>query len=86
MTCGQAKGLIGKGIRVNAVAPRMVATPFHQRYTDAATLEAIRKTIPIGRIGTPDECVGANLFLASEALSGYVLGQIIDVDGGLLMP
>ena len=52
----------------------------------AAALEAIRKTIPIARIGTAEECVGAYLFLASEALSGYVVGQIIEVNGGQLMP
>jgi 3-oxoacyl-[acyl-carrier protein] reductase len=46
----------------------------------------IRKTIPIARLGTAEECVGAYLFLASEALSAYVVGQIIEVNGGQLMP
>jgi 3-oxoacyl-[acyl-carrier protein] reductase len=86
ITRGHAKELIGKKIRVNAVSPGVIATPFHERYTDAATMEAIRKTIPIARIGTPEECVGAYLFLASEALSGYIVGQIIEVNGGQLMP
>jgi 3-oxoacyl-[acyl-carrier protein] reductase len=86
LTRGQAKELIGKKIRVNAVAPGVIATPFHDRYTDAAALETLRRTIPAGRIGTPEECVGAYLFLASEALSGYVVGQIIEVNGGQLMP
>ncbi len=86
LTRGQAKELIGKGIRVNAVAPGVIATPFHERYTDAAALEAMRRTIPIGRVGTPEECVGAYLFLASETLSGYVVGQVIEVNGGQLMP
>jgi 3-oxoacyl-[acyl-carrier protein] reductase len=49
-------------------------------------LETIRKTIPIARLGTAEECVGAYLFLASESLSGYVIGQIIEVNGGQLMP
>jgi 3-oxoacyl-[acyl-carrier protein] reductase len=49
-------------------------------------LEAMRRTIPLGRVGTPEDCVGAYLFLASEALSGYVVGQIIEVNGGQLMP
>ncbi len=39
-----------------------------------------------GRVGTPDECVGAYLFLASPLLSGYITGQIIEVNGGQLMP
>ena len=86
ITRGHAKELIGKKIRVNAVSPGVIATPFHDRYTDAAAMEAIRKTIPIARIGTAEECVGAYLFLASEALSGYVVGQIIEVNGGQLMP
>ena len=86
ITKGHAKELIGKKIRVNAVSPGVIATPFHDRYTDAATLEAIRKTIPIARLGTAEECVAAYLFLASEALSGYVVGQIIEVNGGQLMP
>ena len=86
LTRGQAKELIGKGIRVNAVAPGVIATPFHDRYSDAAAMEAMRKTVPLGRVGTPEECVGAYLFLASEALSGYVVGQIIEVNGGQLMP
>ena len=86
LTRGQAKELIGKKIRVNAVAPGVIATPFHDRYTNPAQLEAQRQTIPIGRVGTPEECVGAYLFLASEALSGYIVGQIIEVNGGQLMP
>lgn len=86
LTRGHAKELIGKNIRVNGVAPGVIATPFHDRYTNAATLEAQRLTIPLGRIGTPEECVGAYLFLASEALSGYIIGQIIEVNGGQLMP
>ncbi len=86
LTHGQAKELIGKKIRVNAVAPGVIATPFHDRYTNPQQLEAQRQTIPIGRIGTPEECVGAYLFLASEMLSGYIIGQIIEVNGGQLMP
>jgi 3-oxoacyl-[acyl-carrier protein] reductase len=86
ITKGHAKELIGKKIRVNAVSPGVIMTPFHERYTDADALEAIRKTIPIVRLGTAEECVGAYLFLASEALSAYVVGQIIEVNGGQLMP
>ncbi|MGA2792809.1 MAG: SDR family oxidoreductase [Roseiarcus sp.] len=86
LTRGQAKELIGRKIRVNAVAPGVIATPFHERYSSEAQLEAMRLTIPLGRIGTPEECVGAYLFLASEMLSGYIIGQIIEVNGGQLMP
>jgi len=40
----------------------------------------------MGRLGTAEECAGAFLFLASEALSGFVTGQVIEVNGGQLMP
>jgi len=86
LTRGQAKELIGKKIRVNAVAPGVIATPFHERYSDEKMMESMRRTIPLGRIGTAEDCVGAYLFLASEALSGYIVGQIIEVNGGQLMP
>ena len=86
ITKGHAKELIGKKIRVNAVSPGVITTPFHERYTTPESLEAIRLTIPAGRLGVADDCVGAYLFLASEALSAYVVGQIIEVNGGQLMP
>jgi 3-oxoacyl-[acyl-carrier protein] reductase len=43
-------------------------------------------TVPAGRVGVAEDCVGAFLFLASKALSGYVVGQVIEVNGGQLMP
>jgi 3-oxoacyl-[acyl-carrier protein] reductase len=42
--------------------------------------------VPLGRAGTSEECVGAYLYLASETLSSYVTGQIIEVNGGVLTP
>ena len=86
ITRGHAKEFVGDGIRVNAVAPGIIATPFHDRYTSPALLDAQRQSVPMGRVGTPDECVGAYLFLASPLLSGYITGQIIEVNGGQLMP
>ena len=86
LTRGHAKELIGERIRVNGVAPGVIATPFHDRYSSEEAMEAMRKTIPLGRVGTPEECVGAYLFLASDMLSGYVIGQIVEVNGGQLMP
>ncbi|MDM0012893.1 glucose 1-dehydrogenase [Variovorax sp. J22P168] len=85
-TRGLAKELTGDRIRVNAVAPGVIQTPFHDQFSTPQMLEAFRGTIPMGRIGTPDECVGAFLFLASEALSGYMTGQILEVNGGQYMP
>jgi 3-oxoacyl-[acyl-carrier protein] reductase len=81
-----AKELVGKRIRVNAVAPGVIATPFHDKFSTSEQLESMRMTIPMGRLGTSDECVGAFIYLASEQLSGYVTGQIIEVNGGQYMP
>lgn len=80
-----ARELAGRGIRVNAVSPGVIATPFHAA-TPADRMEAMRKSVYLGRIGTPADCVGAFLFLASPQLSGYITGQNIHVNGGQYMP
>ncbi|WP_219417946.1 SDR family NAD(P)-dependent oxidoreductase [Pseudonocardia nigra] len=85
-TRGLAKELARDGIRVNAVAPGIITTPIHDRHTPPELLEQLVGGIPMGRAGTPDECVGAVLFLASPVLSGYVTGQVIEVNGGQLTP
>jgi 3-oxoacyl-[acyl-carrier protein] reductase len=81
-----AKEFARENIRVNAVAPGVILTPFHERFSTAEQLEAMRQTVPMGRLAAPEECVGAFLFLASPAMSGYVTGQVIEVNGGQLMP
>ncbi len=85
-TKGLAKELVGKHIRVNAVSPGVVNTPFHEKFSTPDQLESMRLTIPMGRLGEVDDCVGAFLYFASERLSGYVTGQIIEVNGGQYMP
>ena len=85
-TRGLAKELVPDRIRVNAVAPGVIVTPFHDRFSTPQMMESFKGTIPMGRLGTPDECVGAFLYLASESLSGYLTGQIIEVNGGQYMP
>lgn len=86
VTRGMAKEWIAHGIRVNAVAPGVIATPFHERYSTKAQLDAMLATIPQGRLGVAEDCVGAYLFLASDRLAGYIIGQTIEVNGGQLMP
>ncbi|MEY3307575.1 MAG: hypothetical protein RLZZ413_1613 [Pseudomonadota bacterium] len=86
VTRGMAKELIPFGIRVNAVAPGVIETPFHDRYSTPAQMAAMLATVPQGRLGSPEDCVGAFLFLASAALSPYIIGQVIEVNGGQLMP
>ena len=86
ITRGHAREFAPDNIRVNAVAPGVIATPFHERYSSAQQMEAMRASVPMGRVGTAEDCVGAYLFLASPALSGYVTGQVLEVNGGQLMP
>ena len=81
-----AKELVGHGIRVNCVSPGTIHTAFHDRYSDEAKREATRKTIPMQRLGVAEDCAGTFLYLASEKASGYVTGQVIEVNGGQLMP
>ncbi len=81
-----AKELVGDQIRVNAVSPGTIHTSFHDRFSNEEKREAARKTIPMQRLGVADDCTGAFLFLASEKSSGYMTGQIIEVNGGQLMP
>jgi 3-oxoacyl-[acyl-carrier protein] reductase len=58
-----AKEVAAEGIRVNAVARGVIATPMQGRTSSPEAQEAARKTIPMWRIGTADECVGAFLYL-----------------------
>lgn len=85
-----SKGLaleLGKfGIRVNSVAPGFIQTPFQDRYALPGQSDNVARAVPLGRVGTPEDCVGAYLFLASDILSGYVTGQMLDVNGGQAMP
>jgi 3-oxoacyl-[acyl-carrier protein] reductase len=85
-TKGWAKELVGDKIRVNAVSPGVITTPFHERYSTAEQLKAMQATIPMNRLGTPEECAGTFIYLASDAMSGYVTGQVIEVNGGQYMP
>ncbi len=80
-----ARELAPDGIRVNAVSPGTIMTDFHRRYSTPEKLEATAASIPMKRLGTAADCVGAYLFLAAPELSGYVTGQVLEVNGGQLM-
>lgn len=86
VTRNMAKELAPSNIRVNGVSPGVIMTPFHERFSSAEWIEAQRKTIPMARIGTPEDAVGVFLFLASNAMSGYINGQTIELNGGQYMP
>jgi NAD(P)-dependent dehydrogenase (short-subunit alcohol dehydrogenase family) len=81
LVLGLAKEVAREGIRVNAVAPGLIDTEIHARGGRPERVEAIVPTVPIGRIGTPDEVAGAALWLLSPAAS-YVTGTVLDVSGG----
>lgn len=85
-THGWAKEVVGDGIRVNAVSPGVITTPFHERYSTPEQLKAMQATIPMNRLGTAEECAGTFVYLASDEMSGYVTGQVIEVNGGQYMP
>jgi 3-oxoacyl-[acyl-carrier protein] reductase len=85
VTKSMAKELAPSNIRVNAVSPGTIHTAFHDRHSTAEKLEATRKQIPLGRLGTAEDCAGTFVYLASDEASGYVTGQVIEVNGGLLM-
>lgn len=70
-------------IRVNAVAPGFVLTPLQERTSSAEQRRAMAASIPLGRAGLPEDLVGAYLFLASDAMSGWITGATIDVNGGV---
>lgn len=84
MTRAMAKELVSEGILVNAVAPGVITTPFHERFTPDDAREKMTGAIPLGREGTPEETAGAVVYLASPAAS-YLVGEIVEVNGGLLM-
>ena len=81
LTRGLAKELASRNIRVNAIAPGVIETPFHDKFSTPEQLETFRKGIPLGRLGTSEECAGAVLYLVSP-LASYVTGQSIDINGG----
>ncbi|MFO7652123.1 MAG: 3-oxoacyl-[acyl-carrier-protein] reductase [bacterium] len=83
LTKSAAKELAARSITVNAVAPGFITTAMTEKL-DAATREAYVNALPLKRAGTPADVAGACLFLASS-LADYITGQVIRVDGGMLM-
>ncbi|MSP50658.1 MAG: SDR family oxidoreductase [Alphaproteobacteria bacterium] len=84
-TRGLAKEVARDGIRVNAVAPGVIMTALQDKFTPPEQIAAAIAQTPMGRTGSAEECVGAYLYLASEAMSGFVTGQILEVNGGMLI-
>jgi 3-oxoacyl-[acyl-carrier protein] reductase len=70
------------GIRVNGLAPGLIATRFHDTFTPAEARKATVERTPLRREGTPWDVAAAALFLASDA-SSFLTGETIEVNGGL---
>ena len=84
LTKGLAKELAPFGIRVNAVAPGVIETPFHERMSTPEMMKQFAAGIPLGRTGVAEECGRVIAFLASDAAS-YIHGEMIEINGGQLM-
>jgi len=78
-----AQALAGTGITVNAIAPAAINTPMMDT-VPVDRIKALKKTIPVGRVGEPSEIAAASVFLASDNAS-FITGATVDINGGLYM-
>ncbi|MBZ5562287.1 MAG: 3-oxoacyl-ACP reductase FabG [Acidobacteriia bacterium] len=83
-TKGLAKELAPHGVRVNGIAPGVIATPYHERYSPPEVFQKFVAAIPLGRAGTAEEIADVIVFLASPA-ARYMTGETVEVNGGMLM-
>jgi 3-oxoacyl-[acyl-carrier protein] reductase len=83
-TKGLAKELAPFGVRVNAVSPGVIDTPYHEQFSSPEVMKAYVAGIPSGRVGTPGEVAKVICFLASDAAS-YLAGETIEINGGMFM-
>jgi len=81
LTRSAAKEMASRGITVNAVAPGFIATDM----TKDLDAEAILAAIPLGRFGNPEQVAGTVRFLAADPAAAYITGQVLQVDGGMVM-
>lgn len=84
LTKGLAKELAPHGVRVNAVSPGVIDTPFHEQFSTPEAMKNFTNIIPLGRVGRSDEVGQTVVFLASEAAS-FIIGENIEINGGMLM-
>ncbi len=83
-TKGLAKELAPHGIRVNGISPGVIDTPYHVQFSTPEAMKGYLSGIPLGRVGTPAEVASVIAFIASDA-GGYLCGETIEINGGMLM-
>jgi 3-oxoacyl-[acyl-carrier protein] reductase len=83
-TKGLAKELAPFGVRVNAISPGVIDTPYHEQFSSPEMMKTYAGMIPLGRVGTPAEVAKVICFLASDAAS-YLAGETIEINGGMFM-
>ncbi len=83
-TKGLAKELAAHGVRVNGIAPGVIATPYHERYSPGEAFQRFITQIPMGRAGTSEDIADVIVFLASPA-ARFITGETVEVNGGMLM-
>ena len=83
-TKGLAKELAPYNVRVNAISPGVIDTPYHEQFSTPEAMKGYVNGIPLGRVGKPEEVAQVVAFLASEAAS-YLSGETIEINGGMMM-
>jgi 3-oxoacyl-[acyl-carrier protein] reductase len=83
-TKGLAKELAPFGVRVNAISPGVIDTPYHEQFSSPEMMKTYAGMIPLGRVGRPEEVAKVICFLVSDSAS-YLAGETIEINGGMLM-
>lgn len=84
MTKGLARELAPHGVRVNAISPGTVDNDFHRQFSTREMLDRVVAQTPLGRLATNEDMADVIVFLCSNA-SRYIIGQTIEVNGGIYM-
>jgi meso-butanediol dehydrogenase / (S,S)-butanediol dehydrogenase / diacetyl reductase len=85
LTRSLSQDLAPHGVRINAICPGLIETPLTAAYMrDSGFVDRLSHAIPMARAGAPEDIAQAALYLASDAMSGFVTGTALTVDGGFV--